>query len=366
MEIDVGSFLPQQVIFHKVPKAPVGQKELDTLELAEAPIELNPRLVRYFRNRIVESLQKRFDVVYDEPPAPPLDEDGSPQPVAAEKRSPIPQHVIDFFVGDGANYVTASADMAKHLYLKQKGGSNEGILVLIEGTLTQGRQVGKCLVVLKLEPSEALTLDPALNAQGQQTYNVQVHDVAFEKKARVFKAALFTRTDSLAALRGYVSDPQLGRAGLHDNDVADFFLDFLGVKFRETADRLTKRFLEYVDDFADALDDPNLRRQVVIAGMTEVDSNAETIDPKEFAERYFPPEHQDNFLERFRHEDGSVPLIPKDKSLVRSRIDNVLAEFEGGLKVWGSREMIENHFKKVDDVWQIDVPLKDIGPTGRR
>ncbi len=127
MAMDVGSFLPQQVIFHKISKAPVGQKELDTLELAEAPIELNPRLVRYFRDRIVESLQKRFDVVYDEPPPAPLDETGTAQPAAAEKRSFIPQHVVQFFVGDGANYVAASTDMAKHLYLKQKGGSNEGM-----------------------------------------------------------------------------------------------------------------------------------------------------------------------------------------------------------------------------------------------
>jgi hypothetical protein len=365
MAIDVGSFLPQQVIFHKVPKAPVGDKDLSTLELAEAPIALTPRLVRYFKDRIVESLQKRFDVVYNEPAPPPVDDDGTPQPVGDEKHSPIPGHVVDFFTNDGANYVAASADMAKHLFLSQAGGSNEGILVLIEGAITNGAETGKCLVVLKLEPSEALTLEPATNASGLQTYDVQVHDVAFEKKARVFKAALFPRTANLAGLRGYVSDPQLGRAGLHTNEVAEFFLHFLGVKLRDTPERLTKQFLEYVDDFADGLEDP-VRQRLVIAGMAELASNAETIDPKDFAERALPADLQDDFLGKLQNNDGSVPLIPKDASLVRSRIDNVMAEFEGGLKVWGPKEVISEHLRKVDGIWQIDSTLQGFGPTGRR
>lgn len=368
MAIDVGSFLPQRVIFHKVPKARVTEKALETLELAQAPIELNPRLVRYFRDRIVESLRKRFDVVYD--PPDPLPDAGSPpgppQPVSSADRSPIPQLVVDFFTGDGDNFVDASATMAKHLYMKQKGGSNEGILVLIEGAVTQGSQSGKCLVVLKLEPSEALTLDPVQNEQGLSTYNVQVHDVAFEKKARVFKAALFPRTQSLAQLHALVSDPQLGRAGLHDNDVADFFLDFLGCKFRETADRLTRRFVEYIDDFGARIADEALRASFVLAGLAEVDSRAETIDPQEFAERALPPELQDDFLRSLRHDDGSVPLIPKDKSLVGNRTDNVLAEFAGGMKVWGPREVIDTHLKPVNGHWMIDAEFRGMHPTAKR
>jgi hypothetical protein len=122
MSIDVGSFLPQTVILHRVPKARLSEKSLDVLELAEAPIELNPKLIRYFRERIVESLQKRFDVVHDPPPSPSEEADG--QPIAQAALSPIPQLVVDFFSGDGANFVPASAAMAKYLYLKQKGGSN--------------------------------------------------------------------------------------------------------------------------------------------------------------------------------------------------------------------------------------------------
>lgn len=367
MAIDVGSFLPQQVIFHKVPKAKIGEKDLASLELAEAPIELDNRLVRYFRDRIVESLQKRFDVVYN-PPAPPADEDEPEEghPVADTDRSPIPQLVVDFFAGDGDNFVDASARMAQHLYLKQKGGSNEGILVLIEGVVTQGKDSGKCLVVLKLEPSEALTVDPVQNAEGKSTYNVKVHDVAFEKKARVFKAALFPRTKSLAKLSALVSDPQLGRAGLHDNDVADFFLAFLGCKFRETADRLTKQFVEYIDDFGAQIEDDGLRASFVLAGLAEVSSRAETIDPQDFAERALPPELQDDFLGSLRHTDGSVPLIPKDRTLVGSRSDNVLAEFSLGVKVFGPREVIDEHLKLVDGIWQIDAEFRGMHPTAKR
>lgn len=368
MAIDVGSFLPQQVIFHKVPKARVTEKSLDTLELAQAPITLNPRLIRYFRDRIVESFRKRFDVVY-EPPRPKPEPNNAPepvQPVSDVDRSPVPPLVVDFFTGDGGNFIDASATMAKHLYLKQKGGSNEGILVLIEGTVTQGPQAGKCLVVLKLEPSEALTLDPVHNEQGLSTYNVQVHDVAFEKKARVFKAALFPRTASLAELHALVSDPQLGRAGLHDNDIADFFLDFLGCTFRETADRLTKQFVEYIDDFGANIADEALRARFVLAGLAEVNSRAETIDLQDFAERALPPALQDEFLRSLRHEDGSVPLIPKDRSLVGNRTDNILAEFAGGMKVWGPRNVIDAHLKPVNGHWMIDAEFRGMHPTAKR
>lgn len=366
MPIDVGSFLPQTVIFHKVPKARLSEKSLDDLELAEAPIDLSPRLIRYFRERIIESLQKRFDVVYDPPPPPPPDEDAESQPIAQTTTSPIPQLVVDFFVGDGANFVPASAAMAKHLYLTQKGGSNEGILVLIEGAITSGKSTGKCLVVLKLEPSEALTLDPVQNKQGLSTYNVQVHDVAFERKARVFKAAIFPRASSLAKLAGYVSDPQLGRAGLHDNDVADFFLGFLGCRLRETADRLTKRFVEYIDDFGKTIDDEALRAKFVIQGLAEVDSRAETIDPQDFAERALPPHLQDRFLAKVRHEDGSVPLIPKDRTLVGRRTDNVVAEFAGGMRVFGPREFVKDHLKPENGQWVIDAEFRGMHPTAQR
>jgi 37-kD nucleoid-associated bacterial protein len=362
MSIDVGSFLPQTVIFHKVPKARLSEKIIDELELAEAPIELTPRLIRYFRDRIVESLSKRFDVVYD----PPQVSAAEGQPVAQADTSPIPQLVVDFFSGGGVNFVPASGAMAKHLYMKQKGGSNEGILVLVEGAITSGKSMGKCLVVLKLEPSEALTLEPVQNHQGLSTYDVQVHDVAFEKKARIFKAALFPRAVSLAAITGYVSDPQVGRAGLHDNDVADFFLGFLGCQFRETADRLTKYFVEYVDRFAKNIEDDARRAKFVIQGLAEVDSQVETIDPQDFAKRSLPPELQDQFLANLRNEDGSVPLIPKDRTLIGSRTENVLAEFAGGMKVWGPREVIATHLKQVDGHWVIDAQFRGMHPTAQR
>jgi hypothetical protein len=362
MSIDVGSFLPQTVIFHKVPKARLSEKATGDLELAQAPIELTPRLTRYFRDRIVESLSKRFDVVY-EPPQEGIDGEGQP---VTQVGSPIPQLVVDFFSGNGANFVPASAAMAKHLYLKQKGGSNEGILVLIEGAITSGKSTGKCLVVLKLEPSEALTLDPIQNQQGLSTYNVQVHDVAFERKARVFKAALFPRTTSLATITGYVSDPQVGRAGLHDNEIADFFLSFLGCQLRESADRLTKQFVEYVDLFSNSIEDDALRAKFVIQGLAEVESRVETIDPQDFAERSLPPGLQDQFLSELRNEDGSVPLIVKDRSLIGSRTNNVVAEFAGGIRVLGPRQVIDTHLKLVDGRWVIDAQFEGMHPTAQR
>jgi hypothetical protein len=366
MATDVGTFVPTQVIFHKVPKDKIGQKDATALDLAEAPIELTPRLIRYFRERIVESLSKRFEVVYDPPPAPPApDAETPPVAAAAVKRSPIPHLVVDFFNGNAANYVPASVEMAEWLYEMQTGVPNEGILVLVEGVLQTGDAPGKCLVVLKLEPSEALTIDATKNKDGKATFDVKVHDVAFEKKARVFKVALFTRASQLSDITAVVSDPQQGRAGLHEPDVAEFFLRYLGCKFRETADRATKQFMEYVDTFAEKIKGEEDRTKFIIASVAELQSNDGTLDPKALAARALPADLQDEFLAPLRNEDMSVPLIVKDRSRLPARLDNILAEFDGGIRAFGPREQMEKHFKKIDGKWVIDAPFKTIHPASR-
>jgi hypothetical protein len=367
MPIDIGSFIPTEVIFHKIPKAKLDSKHLAELEIAEATIALSPRLIRYFRERIIDSLHKRFDVVYDAVSGAALDKDNQGHPVSiANSRSPIPELLVEFFRGDGSNFISASAEMARHLYLRQKGGSNEGMLVLVEGVLHSGKPQGKCLVILKLEPSEALTIDSTKTATGKKTFDVQVHDVAFEKKARVFKAALFTRASSLAKIAGYVSDPQNGGTSvLHGNDVADFFLGFLGCQFRETADLLTKEFMEYVDDFANTIEDDATKATFVINAMAAVQSTATAIDPEAVASSSLPATLQDAFLSPLRHDDGSIPFIPKDLTRLGHRLENVVAQFEGGIKVFGPREAMDEHFTKVNGLWQIDTELRNVRPAGR-
>lgn len=368
MALDVGSFLPAQVIFHKVPKDKKSEKDFEALEqdLAEAPIELTPKLVKYFKDRIVESLAKRFDVVYDPPPSPGEDDETEKPPVFRDTPSPVPQLVVDFFKGGGKNYVEASRTMARYLYEKQSGVPNEGILVLVEGTLMSGTTPGKCLVILKLEPSEALTIDPAKTKDGRSTFNVEVHDVAFEKKARVFKVALFPRAESLAKVTAVVSDPQQGRAGLHEEDVALFFRRYLGCKFRDTADRQTKAFIEYIDEFAPKITDDVQRANFVIAGLNELNSNEGVINPQEFAAKTLTPELQDDFLKPLRNEDKSIPLIPKDRTALSSRLDNVIFEFKNGVKVFGPRGEMDEHFNKNDEgKWVVDAEVKTIRPAAR-
>jgi hypothetical protein len=371
MAIDVGSFIPSQVIFHKVPKDKKGEKDFGALEeeLAEAPINLSPKLKTYFKDRIVESLKKRFDVVYSPPPPPPPaadDDEGAKVPDPADAISPVPGLVLEFFEGNGENFVEASRTMARHLYDRQDGVPNEGILVLVEGTLMSGTPSGKCLVLLKLEPSEAVTIDPTTTKDGKATYAVEVHDVAFEKRARVFKVALFPRTDSLANLTAVVSDPQQGRAGLHEEDVALFFRKYIGCDFKETADRQTKAFVEYLDDFAPKIADEEKRRDFIIAGLEELNNNEGVINPQDFAARTLTPELQDEFLRPLRNEDQSIGLIPKDRTALPRRLDNVMFEFQGGLKIFGPRTEVEDHVKKnKQGNWEVDAPVKWIGPKAR-
>jgi len=88
------------VIIHQIPKVAKREKSTTSPIISDLETPLDSALKRCFRERITTSLAARqFAAVYKKP----ADED-----IAAGAVSPIPQLVLDFFTGNGANFIPAS------------------------------------------------------------------------------------------------------------------------------------------------------------------------------------------------------------------------------------------------------------------
>jgi hypothetical protein len=321
----LSTFFVEQVIIHRVPKSRIAEKDATDLYLSEVPSELDTDRKNYFRKRIIGSLGKEpFRVTYD-----------------AELESPVPQLLLDYFVGDGASFVDTSHHLARHLYVAQTGSNSGGLLAVIDGVIGSGKRQGKCLVLLKLEMEQGIDFVET-NVGGKATMEIGLRNVTLTDKTRVFKAALFPRFGTLAKLAASVSDQQLSAGGAA-SEVSEFFLRrFLGCQFTQTADRQTKEFFDYAEEWINTeLTDPAERARAELGLLSEMNSNNQTIDPTTYASAYIPIEHQDGFRNRLRLDDGSVAMIPKETSLIRPRIDINTIHYANGLRLVGQLETFD-------------------------
>lgn len=360
--MDLGTFFVNQVIIHEIPKVKRKDKDEHSPLLSDVPSPLTDDLKLYFRERIKRSVEhQHFVAVYDPPAERAEDEEGPDRPV-----SPVPALVLEFFSSEGDNFVDMSQQMARHLYDLQAGGSSEGMLVLVDGVVGTGKNIGRVLSVLKLEMDNALTITPTTDAKGQSTFDVEVHDITLKKDARVFKAALFERASSLAKLSAHVSDHQRDSTTWGD-EVARFFIStFLGCRLRDTAERATKQMLKIIEDFAARVDDEEAGANILLAAMVELNSPSDIFDPRAFAEHSMPAGLQDEFLGLLTAEDGSIVTITKDTALIADRLKNVVAEFSDGIKVIGPRDVIAAKLKPSGDGWTIDAQLRHMGSRSQR
>jgi hypothetical protein len=362
----LSTLVVKRVIIHEIPKVKLGNKADSGPRLSEVPSDLTADLRRYIRERITDSIQtQHFVAAYRKPIAlaDPDDEDADPPP--SKRPSPIPQLVLDYFKSNGKQFVDVSQDMARYLYDIQFGSASPGMLVLVDGTLGSGNNADRCLAILKLEMSGALTINPT-KKDGKATFDVEVREITLKRDAKVFKAALYERTETLAKMKPKISDNQRDESKW-GSEIASFFLRFLGCALQTTPERDTKGYLAFVDSFANSVEDEELRKRIIIASMADLSSNSSIIDPQQFAQTFLPPEVQDSFLDRIRQPDGSINTLRKDTALVSARLQRVTAEFTGDLKLSGPAGAMDEALQRNDDGnWEIRADLKHIGPGSRR
>ena len=317
--MDIGSFLVQRVIIHEIPKARLREKKEHPIGFSDAPSPLDNAKRQYFRNRIVRSLDKSFDVERD-----------------PGESSPIPQLLLQLFdpEADDEAFVTQSKVIAAHLYNSQGGSSSAGLVAVVEGTIGSGKSPGRCLAILKLEMEPGVHIERT-EINGKATYEVTVEEVTLTETTRVFKASLFPRFAELDDLRGVVSDDQLESTTI-GRDIAEFFLcKFLGCRMTLIPSEQTKQFIERATRYFNTIDDDETKVRYEVALRAALESESPTLDVTEFARTYLREDDRDPFVNAFRDEGGRVSPFEKDASRVQAFIAKTWVILDNGVRLSG-------------------------------
>jgi hypothetical protein len=291
----------RRVIFHDIPKKVRGseaQPTLSEIETAVAPAQAN-----HLRRRLVRALGSKsaFDVELKPDSASPVP--ALIRGYAASRRQP-------------SQFVEMSQQLAHALFEHQTGAMSAGLLSVMDCAV-DGRPA---VMILKLEREEGAQLEQS-ERDGRRTYEMSVlENLVLTDGTRLFKSAVFLRAGSDPDdFEGRACDDQ--RSFGSTDELAQFWMRFLGCVLREEPRVSTKRFYEialrYVND---VVDDPVEKNTIYEHVVSELKSQKKHFSPKGFIEDYLPPEHQQTFTSFL--DEHHVPLrqFALDVSAIERRL----------------------------------------------
>jgi 37-kD nucleoid-associated bacterial protein len=259
-----------------------------------------------------------------------------------DRSSPTPELVHLHFTNPSADFVDISKQMAQHLFSAQmKVRSSPGLLVVIAGSLNSG----PAMVLLKLQKQQGLNLERT-GPKGSETYNLDhLRRLMLTDDTKVYKIALFEADGVVQPddIYGEVSDKQ--RFSSPEKRMAAFFLDdFLGCELRDDPTQTTNSYYVSGEKFLnEKVTSPEKQARYHRGFIADLASQSDTVAPKKFAEEHLDKEDREAFLGTLKAEGVPTTQFPKDTELIQSRLQEEEYVFNGGVRVRGSREALEEH-----------------------
>ena len=288
----------RRIIFHEVPRNVRGSSGAPTLADAETPID--KRRADMLRMRLIQVLGSKaaYPVVFD---------DGI--------GSTVPKEVADYTASTTSkHFVEMSQRLAQNLFAQQSGSISSGLLCVIDVVI--GSLPG--LAMMKLEREQGMELQWHV-ADGKRSVEMSVLDnLVLTDGTRLFKSVLFLR-GSNGIFRSMACDSQ--RHGGTSTDVAQFWLRFLGCKFKEDPRVTTQRWFDTTVNFVNELvTDPIAKNDIYESLFAELKSNKSMFAPKKFVEEFIPKNHRVEYLE-FAKENGlSLNSFHKDLTDITNKL----------------------------------------------
>jgi len=290
----------RKVIFHDVPRRFRG--EVQTPTLSEVECAIDPAKIALLKEKLVRVLAS----------SSAYDLELQPQP-----ESSVPKLVRDAILGSlaGSNFVTVSQSMASALLEHQPGSASAGLLAVV--TCTLGGQHG--LALLKLEREEGAQLKLS-SRDGKKTFEMDVlADLVLTDGTKLFKAALFAPTGLEDGIAVLACDGQ--RSYTWTDELAQFWIRFLGCKLREAPRITTKKFfdatLHYINE---SVSEPEVKNDLYDTIVSEMKSQKRVFAPKKFIEDYIPAEHGEPFREHLEQQNISMKQFHVDTSEIKSHL----------------------------------------------
>jgi hypothetical protein len=320
---DLGRLRIDTVIVHEVPHRLASGTDGEPV-LSEIQSPLTQGVRNFFRERIARSLgTSAYDVQLD--------------PMTA---SPVPALISDAVGAKSSGFVSVSQEMARHLYLCQKGPNPGGLLTVCEVTVENLPGI----VILKLEKEEGARVRME-SLSGGHTFSVEhLQDLMLTERTKVYKVGLFVRDGD--SIEGYVCDNQKG----YGATIAHFFLDqFLGCRLLEAPEITTKRFFDTTENFInDEVSDPEMKARYQVALLAELNSTRGTVSPESFANDNLELEHRQPFMNWVGEAQLQSRGFDKDKKLISAHLKKIQILFESGVAVVTPPQRIGEQVKITD------------------
>jgi len=304
----------RKVIFHDVPRTIRGQEQTPTLSEVECAID--PGKVALLKDKLVRVLGS--SAAYD-------------MELYPKPESSIPELVADSISSalSSAKFVNTSQKMASALLKHQPGSASPGLLAVVSCIV--GGKSG--LALLKLEREEGAQLKLS-NRGGKQTFEMDViADLVLTDGTRLFKAALFARTgpaeDDVAVL---ACDGQ--RSSIWTDELAQFWIRFLGCKLLEAPRIATKKFfdatLEYINRF---VGEPDVKNDMYDMIVSEMKSQKIVFAPKKFIEDYVPEAHREAFRKHLEEQNVNMKQFHVDTTEIKSHLKRRSLQTSTGVRI---------------------------------
>jgi hypothetical protein len=290
----------RRVIFHDVPRKVHGQEPT----LSEIETDVDNTRKGHLRVKLIRMLGSKS---------------AYPVQFNPNSASPVPDQVrlLTEAHQSSAKFVAASQQMAKYLFEQHNGAVSPGLLCVIDVAIGGAQNA---IVVMKLEREEGAQLQ-LTNSQGKKTFAMSVLDnLVLTDGTRLFKAAMFVRTGARGDdFESVACDTQL--SVMSSDDLAKFWMRFLGCMFVEDPRVATHRFFESAVRFVNtAVTDPVTKADMYDHLQSQLKAAKKTFSPKAFIEEYVPNAYQKQFQEHLKGEKVSLNAFTKDLSDIQSAL----------------------------------------------
>lgn len=206
--------------------------------------------------------------------------------------------------------------MANYLFEQHTAATSPGLLCVIDAASASN----SCLILMKLERERGAQLELS-GKPGEKTFAMSVlNDLVLTDGTRLFKTAMFIRTGTGDDdFRGSACDDQYNVLGA--DDLAKFWMRFLGCSFLQEPRVATQRFFETTLDFiSNTITEPTIKSDLYDHLQSQMKSKAMTFAPQTFIQEYVPKGYQQLYREHLQENNVALTAFHKDIEDIQSSL----------------------------------------------
>lgn len=245
-----------------------------------------------------------------------------------ETASPVPAQVRLLTSGNfnRKEFIDGSRALANYLFEQHTKATSPGLLCVMD-VASAGNSA---IVLMKLERERGAQL--ALKGKkGAKTFSMSVlNDLVLTDGTRLFKSAMFIRTgDGDDHFKCQACEGQYNVFSA--DDLAKFWMRFLGCGFVEEPRVATQRFFESTLDFiSNVVTEPTVKADIYDHLQSQMKANVRTFAPQTFIQDYVPEEYQQSYREHLEAAHVSLAQFRKDVSDIEKNLERKLYNTKKG------------------------------------